>query len=77
MNKIVVISLLVLGSLVFFRYEVDMQTIWLSFGENLNLLALFLLIPLYGTLMSEAGYLQALKTAIARRELTKKQGPIV
>lgn len=74
-NKIVVISLLVLGSLVFFRYEVDMQTIWLSFGENLNLLALFLLIPLYGTLMSEAGYLQALKTAIARRELTKKARP--
>ncbi|WP_240375515.1 TRAP transporter large permease subunit [Bacillus piscicola] len=74
-NRIVVTLLLFSGITIFLTHQVPASDILFSFGQNLNLLALFLLIPLFGTLLSEAGYLHNLQMAIRRRETQKKPHP--
>ncbi|WP_158735406.1 hypothetical protein [Alteribacillus sp. YIM 98480] len=74
-NRFVVLLLLISGSILFLFYNVSFLEALFSFGENLNLLGLFLLIPLFGVLMSEAGYLQALQTALRKREKSRQAHP--
>ncbi|SFE35660.1 TRAP transporter large permease subunit [Alteribacillus iranensis] len=74
-NKIVVTLLLLVGSVLFLFYRPPLREILFSFGENLNLIALFVLIPLFGTFMSEAGYLQDLQRTLLQRERGKKSHP--
>ncbi|RSL33395.1 TRAP transporter large permease subunit [Salibacterium salarium] len=74
-NRFIVVLLLIIGSVLFLFYEASFTAVLHSFGENLNLLGLFLLIPLFGALMSEAGYLQALQTFLLHREETHKAHP--
>ncbi|MDQ0258090.1 hypothetical protein J2S74_005554 [Evansella vedderi] len=71
-NRIVIIALLISGSIFFYIERISFGEILLSFGENINLLSLFLLIPLIGTFMSTAGYLSALKEKVQKWE--KKGG---
>ncbi|MDQ0299365.1 hypothetical protein J2S78_001785 [Salibacterium salarium] len=74
-NRLIVVLLLMIGSVLFLFYEVSVFVVLKSFGENLNLIGLFLLIPLFGTLMSEAGYLKALQTFLLQREENHKAHP--
>ncbi|MGY4690037.1 TRAP transporter large permease subunit [Salibacterium sp. K-3] len=68
LNRSVVIILLLIGSSLFYFYNPSFSRVLYSFGENMNLLALFLLIPFFGIVMSEAGYLQALQAFFLERE---------
>ncbi|SFP44109.1 TRAP transporter large permease subunit [Salibacterium halotolerans] len=74
-NRTVVLVLLLTGSSLFYFYETTFAKIWMSFGENMNLLALFLLIPFLGILMSESGYLQALQAFFLEREKRRASHP--
>nr|WP_272495780.1 hypothetical protein [Bacillus pinisoli] len=69
-NRIVITTLLVVGGLCFKYSNVTFFEALIGFGENMNLLSLFLLIPLIGTFMSSAGYLSALKGKVQQREAT-------
>ncbi|SFL72369.1 TRAP transporter large permease subunit [Salibacterium qingdaonense] len=68
LNRSVILLLLLIGSSLFYFYDTNYIEVLTSFGENMNLLALFLLIPLLGILMSESGYLQALQAYFLERE---------
>ncbi|SES23796.1 hypothetical protein [Salipaludibacillus aurantiacus] len=68
LTRVVVLTLLAAGSYVFFTSETGLQPVLHGFGQNMNLLTLFLLIPLIGTFMSTAGYLSALKEKVKERE---------
>ncbi|WP_236784371.1 hypothetical protein [Alteribacter salitolerans] len=74
-SRIVVLSLISVGSYCVYAEQLSVQTAVLGFGENLNLLSLFLLIPLIGTFMSTAGYLSALKEKVQEREHKGSQHP--
>ncbi|MCA1030232.1 hypothetical protein LCL95_04165 [Bacillus timonensis] len=74
-NRLVVLILVIVGSICFYLEEVSYSIALRGFGENTNLLSLFLLIPLIGTFMSTAGYLTALKEKVQERERVGKQHP--
>ncbi|MFB5661749.1 hypothetical protein [Alteribacillus sp. HJP-4] len=74
-NRIVIFSLLIAGTGMYSQYPAGAETVLLSFGSNMNLLALFLLVPLFGTFMSVAGFLKALQHAIRKREEKHKSHP--
>ncbi|MFZ4452354.1 hypothetical protein [Salibacterium aidingense] len=75
LNRIVVGLLLLIGSSLFLYYNTSFSNVLQSFGENLNLIGLFLLIPFLGILMSEAGYLQALQAFFLEREKNRPSHP--
>jgi hypothetical protein len=74
-NRIIVFSLLLAGTICFIRADSGLYTAILGFGENINLLSLFLLIPIIGTFMSTAGYLTTLKAKIQARNEKSAQHP--
>ncbi len=74
-NRMVLTLLLVGGGVLFFCYRVDWLTVLHSFGSNLNLITLFALIPLFGTFLSKAGYLESLQHVLFKREKAKKGHP--
>ncbi|GAE24941.1 hypothetical protein JCM9140_907 [Halalkalibacter wakoensis JCM 9140] len=74
-NRIIVLLLLFSGSILLVVENSSWQFALLGFGENANLLSLFLLIPLIGTFMSTAGYLTALKEKVQERQETVGQHP--
>lgn len=74
-NRIVIIALLGVGISCFIYSDVPFHEAVIGFGENMNLLSLFLLIPLIGTFMSSAGYLSALKERVQQREAAGSQHP--
>ncbi|ARK30576.1 hypothetical protein [Halalkalibacter krulwichiae] len=71
-NRVVVLTLVAIGSYLLIREDAGFKTAVLGLGENTNLLSLFLLIPLIGTFMSTAGYLSALKQKVQAK--TKATG---
>lgn len=74
-NRIVLTLLLLGGGVLFFYYRVDVNTVLHSFGTNLNLIALFVFVPLFGTFLSKAGYLESLQQFIQKREKEKGGHP--
>ncbi len=74
-NKIITFILVLLGTLCLIFEDISLQVAITGFGENTNLLSLFLLIPLIGTFMSTAGYLKALKTKVQQKERNGQQHP--
>ncbi|MFD1637989.1 hypothetical protein [Evansella tamaricis] len=60
-SRIIVLMLVLFGITCFYLEEIPIQEAVLGFGRNTNLLSLFLLIPLIGTFMTTAGYLESLK----------------
>jgi hypothetical protein len=74
-NRLVITILILIGSICFYVKAVPISTVILGFGENMNLLSLFLLIPLIGTFMSSAGYLSSLKEMVQQREAAGSQHP--
>ncbi|NEY72637.1 hypothetical protein G4D63_12945 [Bacillus mesophilus] len=74
-NRLVISILLTIGSIAFFISNVPIHIVIIGFGENMNLLSLFLLIPLIGTFMSSAGYLTILKKKVQEREANGAQHP--
>ncbi|MEB1806762.1 MAG: hypothetical protein LPK26_05630 [Bacillaceae bacterium] len=69
---IITIPLLTIGMVVFFTADTDATSLLLAFGYNINLLSLFLLVPLIGVFISLAGLLTTLKIRIERMEQEKK-----
>ncbi|MCP8615693.1 hypothetical protein [Salirhabdus salicampi] len=63
-NKIIVFVLLLIGTICIYVENMTIQQAILGFGENIKILALFLLIPLIGIFMKTAGYLDALKSVV-------------
>ncbi|SDH05291.1 hypothetical protein SAMN05192534_101456 [Alteribacillus persepolensis] len=68
-NRIVLLLLLAGGSVLLFYYDATLWEVITSFGANLHLISLFLLIPLFGVYMSEAGYLKTLQMTLRKREV--------
>ncbi|WP_237563692.1 hypothetical protein [Halalkalibacter okhensis] len=67
--------MLTVGTICLLIEDRGFTTALLGFGENVNLLTLFLLIPLIGTFMSTAGYLSALKEKVQARQKKAGQHP--
>lgn len=74
-NRFIVLALVIIGSICLFIEKVPLSVAIMGFGENTNLLSLFLLIPLIGTFMSTSGYLSALKEKVQEREEKGGQHP--
>ncbi|WP_096200587.1 hypothetical protein [Bacillus sp. FJAT-45350] len=74
-NRFIVSTLLIVGSICLYIEGIPISVGMTGFGENTNLLSLFLLIPLIGTFMSTAGYLSALKDKVQEREQRGSQHP--
>ncbi|WP_209122661.1 hypothetical protein [Alkalihalobacillus sp. BA299] len=68
---IITIPLLTIGMVLFFQARVDATAFLLGFGYNINLLSLFLLVPLIGVFISLAGFLTTLKMRIEQMEKEK------
>jgi hypothetical protein len=67
-NRIIIGILFITGTFIFISTDVPFIEILNGFGQNLNLLSLFLLVPLIGTYMSTSGYLSALKQKVQQAE---------
>ncbi|GAE36145.1 hypothetical protein [Halalkalibacter akibai] len=74
-NRVIILILLIIGFICLNYENASFLTAVLGFGENINLLSLFLLIPLIGTFMSTAGYLTALKQFVQKRHRSIGQHP--
>ncbi|WP_227938236.1 hypothetical protein [Alkalihalobacillus deserti] len=74
-NRLIVLALLGTGMVCFYIESADLQTVILGFGKNINLLSLFLLIPIIGIFMSTAGYLSALKQKVQANQQKKDPHP--
>ncbi|WP_143709628.1 hypothetical protein [Salipaludibacillus agaradhaerens] len=68
LNRLIIGILFIAGTIVFITNDVPYLEMLYGFGQNLNLLSLFLLVPLIGTYMSTAGYLSALKQKVQQAE---------
>jgi hypothetical protein len=75
MNRVIVLLLLAAGTICLMIEKSGFTLALLGFGENVNLLTLFLLIPLIGTFLSTAGYLSALKEKVQERQNKVGQHP--
>ncbi|MDQ0340104.1 MFS family permease [Caldalkalibacillus uzonensis] len=74
-NRITALLLVVTGTSIFWQQSVEWETVIHSFGRNMNLLTLFLLVPYYGIMMSIGGYLTALKHYIQHYEREHQPHP--
>lgn len=74
-NRLIVLALLGFGMFCFYIERASFLTTLSGFGENINLLSLFLLIPIIGTFMSSAGYLSALKHKVQANQPKNGQKP--
>lgn len=75
-NQITATILLLIGSYIFFfQQSKDTYSIVIALGQNVNLLTLFLFVPLFGVMMSIGGYLTALKHKVQQRQLKKNVHP--
>ncbi|OIJ12998.1 hypothetical protein BKP35_10355 [Anaerobacillus arseniciselenatis] len=74
-NRVIVVTLLLIGSVCFYIEGAAVTTAITGFGANTNILSLFLLIPLIGTFMSTAGYLLVLKEKVQEKERKGRQHP--
>ncbi|WP_227937691.1 hypothetical protein [Alkalihalobacillus deserti] len=74
-NKVIVLTLLILGTYFFSIEQADSKTILYSLGNNFNLISIFLLVPLLGIAISVGGYLSALKEVILEYEKKGNRNP--
>ena len=74
-NRVIVVTLLFIGSICFYIEGASITIAITAFGANTNVLSLFLLIPLIGTFMSTAGYLLVLKEKVQEKERKGRQHP--
>ncbi|WP_456279231.1 hypothetical protein [Bacillus sp. AK128] len=74
-NRIIISTLILIGTICLIIQSVPITKAIIGFGENMNLLSLFLLIPIIGTFMSSSGYLSALKEKVQEKEATGAQHP--
>ncbi|MFD2511676.1 hypothetical protein [Halalkalibacter alkalisediminis] len=74
-NRLIVLALIGTGIICFYIEQTSILTALSGFGENINLLSLFLLIPIIGTFMSTAGYLSALKHTVQSNQHKSGQHP--
>ncbi|WP_252311857.1 hypothetical protein [Sinobaca sp. H24] len=75
-TKSIILVLLGAGLWMFMYYQEAFSLILFSLGENMNLLALFILVPLFGVFMSEAGFLKALQHALQKENRNTNRGRI-
>lgn len=74
-NQIIIIVLLSVGFYLYITEKVDVDTIILGFGKNINLLSIFILIPLIAIYINIAGYTEALKQKIMEIEQKSSSKP--
>ncbi|RKD72779.1 hypothetical protein ATL39_1975 [Sinobaca qinghaiensis] len=74
-TKSIILLLLGAGLWMFMYYQEAFSIMLFSLGENMNLLALFILVPLFGVFMSGAGFLKALQHALQKREQKHRSRP--
>ncbi|MDG5787267.1 hypothetical protein QA612_07155 [Evansella sp. AB-P1] len=75
LNRVIVLSLVIIGLICFYIENISYKEAVLGFGQNINLLTLFLLVPLIGTFMSTSGYLTALNEKVQVMEGAKGSHP--
>ncbi|PSL50580.1 hypothetical protein B0H94_103192 [Salsuginibacillus halophilus] len=74
-NLLILIMLLVCAGFLFLHTNASWYEVLYSFGENMSLLGLFLLVPLFGITLNQAGYYEALSRRIQAREAEKGEHP--
>lgn len=74
-NQVIIILLLVSGFYFFISENSDLVTMIYGFGENINLLSIFILVPLLAIYISIAGYTEALKQKIIEMEQNSNSKP--
>jgi hypothetical protein len=67
-NKVTISVLVLVGSVIFMTRDVSTMNMIQAFGRNINLLALFLVVPFIGVIISVGGYLTALKYKVQEQE---------
>lgn len=74
-SKVTAIILLSIGTIIFIVQQVETNQILLGFGQNINLITIFLVVPLLGVIISIGGYLTALKQKVQEIEKNRKAHP--
>lgn len=74
-NQLLIALLIGIGFFLFMKEGADVETIFTAFGKNINLLSLFILIPLLGIFISVAGYTEMLKQKILELEQKSESHP--
>lgn len=74
-NKLIISALCIAAAIISFNHQEDLLTVAASFGTNVNILALFLLIPIVGSYMSYTGYLNQLKQFIILQSKSSQNRP--
>ncbi len=74
-NLYILLLLLIIAFYIFIDRDVHFTVMLASFGENMSLLGLFILVPLFGVYLSNAGYYGALSELIQKREEVKGAHP--
>lgn len=76
-NKATALTLLSIGTTIFIVQQVEPNQILRGFGQNINLITLFLFVPFLGVIISIGGYLTALKQKVQESEKKRKAHPYV
>ncbi|WP_202080603.1 hypothetical protein [Caldalkalibacillus salinus] len=76
-NGITALLLFAIGSIIFIVEKVPALDVLHAFGQNMNLLALFVIVPLIGVMISVGGYLSALKAMVFRMERNGESHPYI
>ena len=74
-NQWITVILLGSGFFLFYRESTNIDIVITGFGSNINLLSLFLLVPLLAVFITTAGYLNILKIKIMSIQLKKEAHP--
>lgn len=74
-NQIIAAFLLVAGFSLYFAEKIPFETVVLSFGKSMNLLTIFLFVPLLALFISVAGYTERLKQKMIALEQRSKSHP--
>ncbi|WP_067726511.1 TRAP transporter large permease subunit [Oceanobacillus damuensis] len=76
-NKIIVFLLLFAGTLIFIYNKLPLSEFIYGFGNNVNIIALFLAVPFLSTIISVGGYLQAIKQQLLNQTNKLKNLPYI
>ncbi|MED4163609.1 hypothetical protein E2L07_16790 [Halalkalibacterium halodurans] len=74
-SKIVVVALIGIGGFCFWIEGASGSTLVFSFGQNLNIISMFLFIPFISTFLSSVGYIDSMKHWVQKQEQKRRLRP--
>lgn len=67
-NKLAALTMLLTGLMIFILERPGIDALFEGFARNMNLIALFVMVPLIGVLISTGGYLTAMRTVLQNQK---------